>query len=132
MSVLYWNARGIANDSTRFALAKLVCTHKPLFVCLYEPFIAVDSVPVTYWRSLGLRLVATNDRGLQTPNLWFLCHEALKPLVLSATSQQITISVSIDGIFCLLTTVYAKTTVTGRRQLWHDLSFIHTQFAHCP
>lgn len=61
MSVLYWNARGIANDGTRLVLAKLVRAHKPLFVCISEPFIVVESIPVAYWRSLGLRLVATND-----------------------------------------------------------------------
>lgn len=70
MKVFYWNARGIANDDKQRALANLIRAHRPLIVCISKPFVLVDSFPFGYWRSLGLRLVATNNRGLQDPNLW--------------------------------------------------------------
>ncbi|KAK9941698.1 hypothetical protein M0R45_007394 [Rubus argutus] len=115
MKILYWNARGIANGDMRRALKNLVSSHKPSIVCLSEPFILANSIPVSYWRSMRLSFVTTNDRGTHDPNLWLLCNDALMLSVISKSAQQITFSYSIDGVHCVITTVYAKTSVVGRR-----------------
>jgi endonuclease/exonuclease/phosphatase (EEP) superfamily protein YafD len=52
--------------------------------------------------------------------------------VVSSTTQQITVTCLLDGIFCTLTTVYAKTAIAGRRQLWQDLLAIHSTLVHGP
>ncbi|XP_061993341.1 uncharacterized protein LOC133711201 [Rosa rugosa] len=83
-------------------------------------------------RSLGLQLVTTNNRGLQAPNMWFLCHEALRVQVISASDQQISVSCSFEGVSCTLTAVYAKTTIAGRRHLWQELNQIHSQHGQGP
>ncbi|XP_061993882.1 uncharacterized protein LOC133711805 [Rosa rugosa] len=126
MKLLYWNARGIANDDTQRALLDMVRIHRPLFVCLSEPFILLESINRSFWRSLGLVPITTNNRGLQAPNLWVLGQEALQPTVISSTDQQITFSCSLDGLLCVITAVYARTTIVGRRMLWQDLSMINT------
>lgn len=132
MTVLFWNARGLANADTQGALKNMVHAHKPLVVCLAEPFVLPAAVPTSFWRSLNLSLFATNNRDLQDPNLWFLCHQDINPALISSTDQQITFSCSLDGITCLITSVYAKTTIVGRRQLWHDLSSVRSSFVHKP
>ncbi|XP_062008504.1 uncharacterized protein LOC133725310 [Rosa rugosa] len=132
MNVLYWNACGLANADTQRALKKLVRENNPLVVCLSEPFVSPDAIPFSFWRTLNLHMFATNNRGEQDPNLWFLCHVDLKPILLSSTDQQITVSCSLDGVQCCITAVYAKTTIRGRRQLWHDLNIIHSSQAHNP
>lgn len=121
MRILYWNARGFANEGTKRAFCNMVRCNKPLIVCISEPFVLISSIPVAFWRSLGLSPFFTNNRGSQDPNLWFLYHVDFKPQLLSCTDQQITVSCSLEGINCVLTAVYAKTTVTRRRLLWDDL-----------
>lgn len=132
MKILYWNARGIANADTKRALKSLVASHKPSFLCLSEPFVLVNSIPISFWRSMGLSLVTTNDRGDLDPNLWIFCHEALRPTVLSNTAQQVTFSCTMDGVSCAITAVYARTSLIGRRQLWQDLLVSYDQFVHGP
>ncbi|KAK9936946.1 hypothetical protein M0R45_013765 [Rubus argutus] len=113
MKLIFWNARGIANDGTQRALKNMVLSHIPNIVCLSEPLVLPSSIPVAFWRSLGLSLLTTNDRGTQIPNIWFLCHLDLKPTVVSSTAQQITVTCLLNGTLCTLTTVYAKTTIAG-------------------
>lgn len=45
-------------------------THRPDIVCIAEPKIEFSAVPTSYWSSLGLRLVASNDALL--PSIWLL------------------------------------------------------------
>lgn len=132
MKIIYWNARGIANENTQQVLTNLVHRHKPFLVCLSEPFVPISSIHVTFWCSLGLSPFTTNDRGLLDPNIWFLCHHDFRSVMISASSQQITVSGSLDGLTCTLTAVYAKTTIFGRRQLWQELSHIHTSYVNGP
>ena len=132
MKILYWNVRGIANEDTQRTLRKLVRSHLPVIVCLAEPFVLLDSISVSFWRSMGLVPVATNNRGDQSPNLWFLCHRALSSVIVHNTDQQVSVRVTLDGVQCILTSVYAKTTIAGRRTLWQDLSFIQANFVTGP
>ncbi|XP_024172190.1 uncharacterized protein LOC112178246 [Rosa chinensis] len=110
----------------------MVRVHRPCFVALSKPFVPINSINRSFWRSLGLFPFATNDRGFQAPNLWVLCHEALQPTVLSSTFQQVTFSCMIDGLLCIFTVVYAKTSIVGRRALWNDLREIHSTYVHDP
>ncbi|KAK9940978.1 hypothetical protein M0R45_017609 [Rubus argutus] len=94
---------------------------------------------ILYWNARG---IANGDtrRALKnlvsshkpTPNLWLLCNDALMLSVISKSAQQITFSYSIDGVHCVITAVYAKTSVVGRRQLWQDLVNIRSQHVQGP
>lgn len=132
MNVLYWNARGFANEDTQRALRNLVHVHKPIIVCIAEPFVLIYAIPASFWRSLNLVPFATNDRGSQDPNLWLLCHVDIRPSLLASSAQQVSIYCSIDGVSCYLTAVYAKTTIAGRRLLWQDLVSIQASHVHGP
>ncbi|KAL6220498.1 hypothetical protein ACLB2K_008254 [Fragaria x ananassa] len=52
--------------------------------------------------------------------------------VISVGPQHIVASCTHDGIHNTSTAVYAKTTITGRRQLWTDLNAIHAQYVRGP
>ena len=45
---------------------------RPSFLCLAEPMVEFDKVPVAFWRFLGFELLVANDRGNNAPNLWML------------------------------------------------------------
>lgn len=63
MKLFYWNACGIANDDTKRALKNFVYTHRPLLVCISEPFVLFSSIPTSFLWSMGMALVTINDKG---------------------------------------------------------------------
>ncbi|XP_062028531.1 uncharacterized protein LOC133744441 [Rosa rugosa] len=134
MKVLYWNLRGIANDPTQDVLKKFVRDHNPDVLCISEPFVSLDSLPLNFWSSLNLVIVGTNDRGSALPNLWVLCKPSLLHAVtiVSRTDQQISIAVVLDSVNCVLSPVYARTSIEGRRRLWTDLAYIKDNFVSGP
>lgn len=132
MKLLYWNARGVAKASTRRVITRMVRSHHPFMLCLSEPFVSLSSIKPSVWRALRLFPMATNDRGSQEPNLWLLCHADVTPTVLSATAQQLTVSCILDSVSCIITCVYAKTTVVARRRLWYDLAYVKSSFVKGP
>lgn len=77
-----------------------------------------------------MRVVCTNDRGSSFPNLWDFCKLSLISwiLVLFTSDQQISLQVMFDSVNCFLTTVYAHTTMVGRRKLWEDTTDVKGRF----
>lgn len=45
MKVLFWNARGLANQETRLVLSNICKMNTPDFILLSVPWILVDAVP---------------------------------------------------------------------------------------
>ena len=119
MRVLYWNIRGIANVPSQDALKQFVRVHNPEVLCIAEPFVALTSIPLSFWRSLGMRFVGANDRGSALPNLWVFCKTSLAPWirVWSTSDQQVSLQVMFDSVNCFLTAVYARTTISGRAEV---------------
>ncbi|KAK9934990.1 hypothetical protein M0R45_022108 [Rubus argutus] len=134
MKILYWNLRGIGNHPTQNALSEFIRTHSPEILCIAEPFVAVGSISSSFWRSLGMRLVGTNDRALALPNLWIFCKLSLAPWVrvLASSDQQVSLQVMFDSVNCFLTVVYASTSVAGRRCLWEDITEFKGHFVTGP
>ncbi|KAK9949956.1 hypothetical protein M0R45_005463 [Rubus argutus] len=134
MKILYWNLRGIANVATQDAIKEFVRAHNPEVLCIAEPFVALDSIPVSFWHSLGMRVVCTNDRGSLLPNLWVFCKLSLIPWirVLFTSDQQISLQVMFDGVNCFLSAVYARTIMAGRRKLWEDITDVKGRFVTGP
>ncbi|KAM0989503.1 hypothetical protein ACFX15_012919 [Malus domestica] len=130
--LLYWNACGVANASTRRVITRMVHSHHPFMLCLLEPFVSLSSIKPSMWRALRLFPVPTNDFGSQEPNLWLLCHVDVTPTVLSVTTQQLTVSCILDSVSCTIAYVYAKTTVVARHQLWYDLAYVKSFFVNGP
>ncbi|KAM0993038.1 hypothetical protein ACFX13_008873 [Malus domestica] len=111
----------MGNAPTKRVLRRMVQHHRPYLIDISEPFIQLNSIKLSFWRSLRLFPVAVNDRGDLQPNIWLLCDQAIQPSILLASAQQITISCTLDSVSCVITWVYAKTTIIERRQLWQDL-----------
>ncbi|KAM1944720.1 hypothetical protein ACFX15_012919 [Malus domestica] len=132
VDLLYWNACGVANASTRRVITRMVHSHHPFMLCLLEPFVSLSSIKPSMWRALRLFPVPTNDFGSQEPNLWLLCHVDVTPTVLSVTTQQLTVSCILDSVSCTIAYVYAKTTVVARHQLWYDLAYVKSFFVNGP
>ncbi|KAL6194794.1 hypothetical protein ACLB2K_035870 [Fragaria x ananassa] len=116
------------------ALTEFVRSHNPEVLCIAEPFVSLDSINISFWRSLGMRPVCTNDRGSSLPNLWVLCKTSLIPWVriLFISDQQVSFQVKFDLVNCFLTAVYARTTIVGRHKLWEDIADVKGQFVSGP
>ncbi|XP_068312485.1 uncharacterized protein [Pyrus communis] len=84
--------------------------------------VTFDSIPFAYWNSLGLSLLAVNNRGDLMPNIWVLHSTSYcSPTVISSSGQQVTFQASYDGVLSQFTIVFAVTTSTLRHALWCDL-----------
>ncbi|XP_004292086.1 PREDICTED: uncharacterized protein LOC101295596 [Fragaria vesca subsp. vesca] len=130
MKIFYWNLRRIANDPTQDLLRKFVQDHHLDVLCIAEPFVSLDSIPSQFWMSMNLVEVSTNDWGAALSNLWMFCKPSLLHVinVVSRTDQQVTITVTLDSVQCVLTSVYARTTMEGQRRLWIDLASVKENF----
>lgn len=62
MKILFWNARGLANQPTRLVLKNLCESHKPDFVLISEPWMLLQDFPLSFWNHLNLKPFAVNDR----------------------------------------------------------------------
>ncbi|KAL6178469.1 hypothetical protein ACLB2K_049987 [Fragaria x ananassa] len=136
IKIFYWNLWGIANDPTQDLLRKFVRDHHFDVLCIAEPFVSLDSIPSQFWLSMNLVEVSTNDRGVALPTLWMFCKPSLLHAfnVVSRTVQQVTVTVTVtlDSVQCVLTSVYARTTMEGRRCLWIDLASVKENFVSGP
>ncbi|XP_062013933.1 uncharacterized protein LOC133730332 [Rosa rugosa] len=110
----------------------MVHRYQPSIVGISEPFINLSALKSSFWHSLKMFPAAVNDRGDQPPNIWLLCDQAVQPTVLLATDQQLTVSCTLDTVKCVITWVYAKTTVPDRRLLWRDLLQVKNTFVQGP
>nr|XP_011470584.1 PREDICTED: uncharacterized protein LOC105353269 [Fragaria vesca subsp. vesca] len=81
-----------------------------------------------------MRFVGANDRGSALPNLWVFCKTSLAPWirVLSTSDQQVSLQVMFDSVNCFLTAVYARTTISGHRKLWEDITDFKGRFVTGP
>lgn len=81
MKILYWNLWGIANVPTQKALKEFVRAHTPEILCIAEPFVTLVSIPSSFWCTLGMQVICTNDHDSLSPNLWICCKSSLIPWV---------------------------------------------------
>jgi len=127
MKILYWNIRGIGNPKSRSEFSSLCRYHNPDLICIAEPMVNFDSIPIYFWHSNNLDFVSFNDRGASQPNIWILYNKKHPiPSVISCTSQQITVQSTMDGMVCNVSFVYASTSHVIRRDLWRDLQTLST------
>lgn len=108
MKLVYWNLRGIGNVSTQEALQTMCNKFRPSFICLAEPMVEFDKVPVALWRFLRFELIVTNDKGRDMPSLWLLASIDIKGwniIVVAATIQHVTVAFNYQGICCFFTGV---------------------------
>lgn len=87
MKFIYWNARGLANEGTRLVLKNYRVTHKLDLTLLSDPWMEFDKFPASFWKNLGLKQFAFNDRAHFNPNLWCLCSNVVSPTVLLSSRQ---------------------------------------------
>lgn len=50
------------------------------FVCIAEPWVSIDKIPLNFWRSLGLTHIASNIRDNKIPNIWLFASNSLDQL----------------------------------------------------
>lgn len=60
---LYWNGRGMANQSTKLALKNFCLSHRSNFLFVFEPWIAIDHISFVFQSTIKLNLFVINDRG---------------------------------------------------------------------
>ncbi|KAK3198369.1 hypothetical protein Dsin_021784 [Dipteronia sinensis] len=122
ISILYWNYRGIGNNSSKRVLSDLCCSHRHSLVCISEPLVAFDSISARFWSSLGLHLVGMNDRGGLIPSIWvFACDSISDPQIVLCDKQHLIVSISIGSMMYWYTFVYASTSASVCHVLWHSL-----------
>lgn len=117
MKILYWNARGIANQETRLVLKEFCATHSTDILFIAEPWMAFENFPFSFWSQLRLKPFALNDRSNSLPNFWGLCATNLAPSVVLVSNQFIAAPVMIEDQVIFFAGVYACTTHTLRRHL---------------
>lgn len=122
MRVLFWNARSVANQDSRLVLQNMIFGNKPDLVLVAEPWIDLCSFPASFGSKLKLRVFAVNNRSTLAPNLWCICDASISPIVIASSAQQVTFSMVWENQLIYLTVVYAATTYTARRSLWHELT----------
>jgi hypothetical protein len=128
MKCLYWNVRGLANSPTKLALKKLILDNKPVLCFVYEPWISVDRISISWLNRVGMKIIAVNNRGSLLPNLWCLCSIHLNPVILAINDQLISISLNVGGISFGIAAIYASTCYIKRRELWSNLSSLVNQY----
>ncbi|KAK3229892.1 hypothetical protein Dsin_001773 [Dipteronia sinensis] len=120
ISILYWNCR--VNNSSKRVLSDLCCSHRPSLVCISELMVAFDSISARFWSSLCLHLVGMNDRGGLIPSIWVFAFDSISdPQIVLCRKQYLTVSISIDSLMHWYTIIYASTSASVRRVLWHSL-----------
>lgn len=63
IKILFWNVRGMANPNTQSELANLCFTYSPDYLCTFEPMVSLSSIHSTFWNSIRMKFVCSNDRG---------------------------------------------------------------------
>ncbi|XP_042484214.1 uncharacterized protein LOC122064565 [Macadamia integrifolia] len=123
MKALYWNIRGIKKAAARLTLRNILRDKRPDFLCIAEPMIPSDAFPTLFLNKLGFDPdFIHNERLGGVSNLWLLWRRGVaKPIVLSSSEQQISVSVQWAQEIFILSVVHAKCLRAARRELWTDL-----------
>ncbi|XP_042505579.1 uncharacterized protein LOC122082168 [Macadamia integrifolia] len=127
MKALYWNIRGIKKAAARLALRNILRDKRPDFLCIAEPMIPSDAFPTLFFNKLGFDPdFIHNERLGGVSNLWLIWRRGVaKPVVLSSSEQQISVSVQWAQEIFILSVVHAKCLRAARRELWTDLVATH-------
>ncbi|XP_042518500.1 uncharacterized protein LOC122092229 [Macadamia integrifolia] len=127
MKTLYWNIRGIKKAAARLALRNILRDKRPDFLCIAEPMIPSDAFPTLFFNKLGFDPdFIHNERLGGVSNLWLIWRRGVaKPVVLSSSEQQISVSVQWAQETFILSVVHAKCLRAARRELWTDLVATH-------
>lgn len=83
----YWNARGLANKSTKLVLRKLRRFHNPDFLFLAKLWIDNQHFPPIFFHRLKLKCSARNSKMYKLPNIWCLSVEQFTPRLIAVTNQ---------------------------------------------
>ncbi|XP_042489436.1 uncharacterized protein LOC122069484 [Macadamia integrifolia] len=123
MKALYWNIRGIKKAAARLALRNILRDKRPDFLCIAEPMIPSDAFPTLFFNKLGFDPdFIHNERLGGVSNLWLIWRRGVaKPVVLTSSEQQISVSVQWAQEIFILSIVHAKCLRAARRELWTDL-----------
>lgn len=127
MKFIYWNIRGLANSPSRLALHNLILTNKPDFVFISEPWMSFDCFPFVWLNRLGFKLFSKNSRENLLPNLWCFCLSSFSPTILDIDDQQVSFSLNINNLEFCFSAIYASTSNTRRKDIWHKLNLLQSQ-----
>lgn len=72
MNVLFWNYHRIGNANSYRALRQLCFSHCPAFIYFAKPLVPFESVPSSYWSSIGFSFVLANVNSDGLPIMWLL------------------------------------------------------------
>lgn len=100
MKWIFWNIRGIVNNSSRLALKRLIFVNKLDMVMIVEPWVDFSSFLKRWLKNLNLKMFAMNYRQSLLPNLWCLYKVELNLIVLMRDDQHINSKLKIQFFFC--------------------------------
>ncbi|XP_042474834.1 uncharacterized protein LOC122056934 [Macadamia integrifolia] len=130
MKALYWNIRGIKKAAARLALRNILRDKRPDFLCIAEPMIPSDAFRTLFFNKLGFEPdFIHNERLRGVSNLWLIWRRGVaKPVVLSSSEQQISVSVQwAQEIFILSG---RKFTWTNNRRRGHVSAVLDRSFCN--
>lgn len=84
MIVLFWNIRGIGNDSAQTMLFELQKTYKPDIIAITEPKILLSDLWPRFWSVIIMQFLAENVRG-----------GGLRPNILVAYSRVLPVALTV-------------------------------------
>lgn len=72
LRILYWNIRGIGNQSSRRELKSDIHRYKPDIVGITEPMVKFVVIYKLFWASINFVLLMTNQKLFPRYGFWYL------------------------------------------------------------
>ena len=121
MKILFWNIRGIANKSSMETLFSFYKQILPDVICLAEPMLVPNKIPLSLLRSMNMKLLCFNSKD-GCSKIWILCSTSNQdPKVFSNSDQEITLDFGSSQNFYRISFIYASVNMGTRRKLWQRL-----------
>ncbi|KAI3466941.1 hypothetical protein Pfo_023604 [Paulownia fortunei] len=123
MNLMVWNVRGIGNDPTQKHVHNFCRLHKVKIMAVLEPKVQMDSN--FFCRRFAFAQVFAN----RSNKIWCFVNHEFQCKIVSENEQFLHLEVKsqlLPSAF-LLTFIYAKYDIAGRRELWNDLRNIAEQ-----
>lgn len=98
MKSLFWKIRGVANNSSKLPLKRLIHSNLPDLVFIAEPWIDFDKFSQKWLNRFDLNSLAFNEREVLLPNISCFCKTKLNPHIVKIDYQHVSITLNTHNI----------------------------------
>ncbi|XP_057779947.1 uncharacterized protein LOC130998549 [Salvia miltiorrhiza] len=120
MNVLFWNVRGL-NEDTRRVLSDHCQIFKPLLMGIVEPKSAFANIPLAYWHSINVIPIHQNVRLGMSSNIWVFAAPQVTTSMVFSSSQAVILDCSWHTRRFRAAFIHGDSSPGERRHLWIDL-----------